>query len=360
MSAPWEALLQPITAEEPCGPQPEGLPPRFVTLRLFGQLRSLEEPPEASHDPKSPVDNRKPPAWGEVKEDALAALVKAKDLRVLSYLGAAVLRIDGLGAFFETLKVASHWVESYWGQVHPPIDGDGVGLRSALNCFADRMAVVDRLRRLPLVESRQHGRFSWRDIDLATGQLPVGKDESKPDAKQIRAAFADMPIEELTRLEQDVADASRTLERIESKLQAERIPDLAPGFDPLSELLAGMNRFLREQVALRNGNAANVTKSGQTEIPPGPTVMPTDAAAAVSVPVGTIQSRADAIRALDAVAEFFRRNEPSSPIPLFIDRAKRLVSKDFLEVLADIAPDALGQARAAGGLKEGEGLKDGQ
>jgi type VI secretion system protein ImpA len=52
------------------------------------------------------------------------------------------------------------------------------------------------------------------------------------------------------------------------------------------------------------------------------------------------------------VADFFRRNEPSSPIPLLVDRAKRLVSKDFLEVLADIAPEALHVARAAGGIKE--------
>ena len=54
------------------------------------------------------------------------------------------------------------------------------------------------------------------------------------------------------------------------------------------------------------------------------------------------------------VAEFFRRTEPSSPIPLFLGRAKRLVSKDFLEVLADVAPDAVAQARMAGGLRDGE------
>ena len=69
---------------------------------------------------------------------------------------------------------------------------------------------------------------------------------------------------------------------------------------------------------------------------------------------GVVKSRQDAVRALDAVADFFRRTEPSSPIPLFLERAKRLVSKDFLEVLADIAPDAVAQARAAGGLKDGE------
>jgi type VI secretion system protein ImpA len=73
------------------------------------------------------------------------------------------------------------------------------------------------------------------------------------------------------------------------------------------------------------------------------------------VPVpGAVKSRQDAIRALDAVAAFFKRTEPSSPIPMFLERAKRLVSKDFLEVLADIAPDAVAQARAAGGLKSQE------
>jgi type VI secretion system protein ImpA len=68
--------------------------------------------------------------------------------------------------------------------------------------------------------------------------------------------------------------------------------------------------------------------------------------------VGAIKSRQDAIRALDAAAEFFRRNEPSSPVPLLVDRAKRLVAKDFLEVLADVAPEALPSARAAGGIRD--------
>ena len=70
------------------------------------------------------------------------------------------------------------------------------------------------------------------------------------------------------------------------------------------------------------------------------------------VGVGSIRSRDDAIRALDAVAAFFRKNEPSSPVPLFVERAKRLVAKDFLEVLADMAPDGLDQAKHVGGVRD--------
>jgi len=57
------------------------------------------------------------------------------------------------------------------------------------------------------------------------------------------------------------------------------------------------------------------------------------------------------VRALEAVAEYFRRNEPSSPVPLIVERAKRMVAMDFLAVLADLAPDALEQARRATGAR---------
>jgi type VI secretion system protein ImpA len=119
--------------------------------------------------------------------------------------------------------------------------------------------------------------------------------------------------------------------------------EATPSFDPLSAQLAKMDKVLRAQLAVRpDGNGA-VAADGESGV-----------AAAGSASLGVIKTRQDAIRALDAVAAFFKQTEPSSPIPLFLERAKRLVSKDFLEVLADIAPEAVAQARAAGGLRQTE------
>jgi type VI secretion system protein ImpA len=73
--------------------------------------------------------------------------------------------------------------------------------------------------------------------------------------------------------------------------------------------------------------------------------------AAGAAGLGEIASRQDAIRAMDAIVVFFRKNEPSSPVPLLLDRAKRLVSKSFLEVLEDIAPESLAQVRQLGGIR---------
>ncbi|MPZ18962.1 MAG: type VI secretion system protein TssA [Luteitalea sp.] len=341
MTAGWdgETLLQPVTVDQPCGEDLEdtALLASFDALRLFGQSTSLDAPPD-------PSERRKPPEWDEIRANATEALSKSKDLRLLAYLGTALLRTDGLPAFLETLTVASRWLESYWGQVYPLLDEDAIARRNALNCFADPMAVVERLRRVPLVDNRQHGTFSLRDIEIATGQAPMGTADVKADEGQINAAFTEMPLDELEGLQQSVAGAVDALNRIDTLMLTEGGPEVVPSFDPLSAPLVRMNRLLRAQLASRPDATHADDTTAETDGEPRP----------AAVAVGAIKSRQDAIRALDAVADYFRSNEPSSPIPLFLERAKRLVSKDFLEVLADIAPEALPVARAAGGVRQDE------
>jgi len=351
MSARWEgeeSLLQPITADQPCGEDLEytDLASFDTAYKLFGQSRPLDAPAEpGSNWVSRPLSS---PEWQEIRDKARGSLAKSKDLRLLAYLATALLRTDGVPGFTATLNVASEWLTTYWAQTFPLMeDNDPVFRRNALSNFADSMAIVDGLRRVPLVKSRRYGIFSLRDIDVATHQLQPGKDEAVPDENHIAAAFGSTPIAELTQLQENVGTAVGALHKIEDTMREAAGPEAAPNFELLSAQLARISQVLRAQLAShpeRSGDAVPAGDSGAAQ--PGAAEGP-----ALS---GVVRSRQDAIRALDAVAAYFRQTEPSSPIPLFIERAKRLVSKDFLEVLADIAPDALAQARAAGGLKEGE------
>jgi type VI secretion system protein ImpA len=345
MSARFDVrvLLEPISAEQPCGQNLDETPvlSTFDALRLFGQAKSPEAPPDPEDREREGEKVKPPPEWDRVRADALDALNKSKDLRLLAYLATALLRTDGLVAFNQTLTAAAQWIESYWPQVYPLVDEDAIARRNALNCFADPMAVVDRVWRLPIVQSRQHGRFSIRDIDIAGGHAPPGP-EGRPDEAAIREAFKEMPIEDLIALDESVTAATAALNSIDARMRGEGGPEVAPDFAPLVTQLAKLSRVCREHLTARTGvDGAGDTGDGGAA----------GSTAAVAFAGGAIKSRQDAIRALEAVSEFFRRNEPSSPIPLFLDRAKRLVAKDFLEVLADIAPDALSVARSAGGLK---------
>lgn len=351
MNTAWQAaeLLEPLSAESPCGQNLEdtALLSSFDAYRLYGRTSPLDPPAggtEADSGEPKTLESRgeRPPDWGELRQQSLEALHQSKDLRLLAHLSVALLRTDGLAAFAETLSIATQWLEAYWEQTYPLIDGDGILRRNALNCFADPMAVVDRVRRVPLVASRQHGVFSLRDLDLATGQAVPGRGEARPEEAQINAAFSALPIEELTGLIERVSVATRGLKTIEARMRSELGSEAAPEFAPLAAQLAKVDKVLRAQLALRPGA---VVEGGVEGGPDG-----AQAGGATGF-TGAIRSREEAVRALEAVSAFFRTHEPSSPVPLFCDRAKSLVSRGFLEVLEDIAPDALPQARAAGGLK---------
>src|SRR3954466_413250 len=344
MSARWESapLLQPITEDRPCGESLEDteLLSSFDAFRLFGEARPLDAP--AEKDEKRIPKPAESPEWVTIRDKALDALARSKDLRLLAYLGTAVLRTDGLPAFSETLRVASLWLEQYWTQTYPLVDEAAVVRRNALNCFADPMAVIDALRRLPLVRSRQHGSFSLRDVDIATHQVPPGANDTPADEQQIHAAFASMPLPELSQLLESVVSAIGSLNKIDSLMREAAGSEAMPGFEPVVAQLTRTTQVLRAEIAVHPDRTADGAGSEN--------VSGADAEG-VSV-TGAVKSRQDAIRGLAAVATFFKRTDPSSPVPMFLERAKRLVAKDFLEVLADIAPEAVAQARSAGGLRD--------
>ena len=65
---------------------------------------------------------------------------------------------------------------------------------------------------------------------------------------------------------------------------------------------------------------------------------------------GQINSQEDVIRVLDMACEYFKQHEPSSPVPLLLQRAKRLVAKDFMEILRDLTPAGVTQAEEISGV----------
>ena len=334
-TAEFEQLLQPISADHPCGESLEDTPAlaAFDAYRIFGQGAAIEPLPD----------------WRELKTLALQTLASSKDLRVLAHLGAAAIRTDGITAFLAALNAGAVWLETYWEQTYPAIDEDFLLRKNALSCFADRFAVIDALRRAPLVTSRQFGSISVRDVELAGGQLAATDEAPRPTQEHVNAGLAAAALAELESIQQSVTAARDAVARIEAKFRDLGGPEAAPDFNALSTLLLRMQRLLRESVAARPDALADTSgdalmqKEGSGEGAVG--------AAAIS---GSIKSRQEALRALDAVANFFRQTEPSSPVPLFVERAKRLVSKTFLEALTEIIPDAVPQAKAASGIRDNE------
>jgi type VI secretion system protein ImpA len=327
MSRDLQSLVEPISPEAPCGVDLEDtqLLASFDTFRIFGSATPLPAETE----------------WRAIRDRSLEALGQSRDLRILAHLAAAVLRIDGLEAFCAAASVADRWLAQRWDQVYPRVDEDAVLRKNALNCLADRMAIVDALRRTPIVAHRQLGSFCLRDLELASGQLaPTEADTHPPSTSQIEATLAASPVEELAALTERIRGATASLRSIVTIMQERGGYESAPDLDPLLKPMLRIEKLLADHLGTRTAVAA---PTGEPASPGG--ASPTGAP-------GEIRSRQDAIRVIDAVSDFFRKHEPSSPVPLLLERAKRLVSKSFMEVLEDIAPDSLSQVRLIGGIRE--------
>jgi type VI secretion system protein ImpA len=67
---------------------------------------------------------------------------------------------------------------------------------------------------------------------------------------------------------------------------------------------------------------------------------------------GGIKSRDDVLKALNAISAYYEKFEPSSPIPLFMARCKRLVTMGFVDIVRDLVPDALAQVDVLRGRVE--------
>jgi len=340
-----EALLSDIAADTPCGEDLEYDP-------LFAEMEKLaQETPERQYgDTIIPAE---PPDWRGVKKAALSLLERTRDLRVAVYLARALLQSDGFPGFAEGLALVEGLIERYWDGVYPLLDPDDDNdptLRiNTIVALCDSETTLRDLRETPLVSSRALGRFSLRDVQVAMGVLtPVaGDDEELPTQSRLDAAFQDADLEVLQATAEAVAGARERVERIEAALTDQVGVTQAPDMSDLTGVLKEVRQVLTEQLQRRGVSATGETE-GQGESEDGAA---SGAATGQRLVVGDIASREDVIRMLDKICDYFSRYEPSSPVPFLLKRAKNLVTKDFMEIMLDLAPGGTEQANLIFGLQ---------
>lgn len=331
-----EALLKGVSKKTPCGKDLE-------YDDAFGELERTAQSKSEQQFGDTVVDAEEPD-WKEVKELALKLFSRTKDLRVATYLTRSLVHDEGFPGLAGGLGVICGLLEQYWKCVYPQLDAeddnDPTFRINSLAPLSDKAAMISAVRVIPLVASRAVGRFSLRDIDIAEGTLSGATgDEGPADITVIDAAFLDCDLEDLQKTAEAVAQSithSQTIEKIiVEHVGAEQAPDLAN----LQKELKQAQNILAERLSRRGVGVPAEEDGEQGEGAPVPTS-------------GEIRSREDVVRMLDKACVYFNRHEPSSPVPLLLQRAKRLVSADFIEVMRELAPAGLTQAQQNAGVEK--------
>jgi type VI secretion system protein ImpA len=339
-----EKLLQEVSADSPAGADME-YEPEFQELERSTQSRAEQVIGDA-------VVEAYEPNWRDVQRAATELFSKTKDLRIAMYLTRAGLHIDGFIGFNDGLALIKGLVERYWDTVHPQLDpednNDPTFRVNTVAALSDPESVLRSVRTAPVVAARGIGQFSIRDIDLAKGIIqPTGSDETIPETGVIDAAFMQAEVSDMQATLDAVKQARDNLSAIEKIFTEKVTAAQSPNLSELNKILHHIANELGEQLG-RRGVAEGET-AGMAEGEGGEAAAGAKPATPIS---GAIQSREDVIRLLDKICDFYKQHEPSHPLPILLQRAKRLVRKDFMEILKDIAPDALKQAELIKGKED--------
>ena len=198
------------------------------------------------------------------------------------------------------------------------------------------------LRNAPLTLSNAFGRVSLRDISVADGQATPASDATNVlDAAGIAAAFQDTDDDALALI---LASASTALENVRAidEVFNTQIPGQGPDLNPLIKMLIRVVKRLGEEAG---GDVENTPEEDNLKSAPS-------GGAVKSTPAGAIASPRDVEVALDRIIAYYAAYEPSSPLPILLQRAKRLVGADFIKIMKDIAPDGLNNVMSVGGISD--------
>lgn len=340
MSGSLESLSQPVAEDMPSGENLEYDP---VYLEIENLVRPKSEAMVNSEDSGLAAEETD---WKEVGKHAEELSERTRDLRIQVYAAVSALNTRGFSAFRDNLNVLKIFLGKFWDSVHPQLDPDDNNdptLRmSTLQMLNDRRLVVAPVDRAKLVEMKGVGSFSIHDVDLALGHENPVEGEDLPDINLVRQAFLTAEPDYLDELGTAVSESKDLLSEM-SNIWQEKTGDAAGlEFSDAIKALRRVSSVITEFAPGPSGEGDPEAGSGDEE--PG--------SAMASFVSGAINSRADVIRVLDRICDYYQVNEPSSPIPLLLRRAQRLVEKSFLEILEDMVPDGVNQAKIISGDKD--------
>ena len=355
--APLDSFPDPVALPDISGDQPAGenleFDPAFAELERLAQGKSEQQY-------GSTIVPAEEPDWKEVIASAAALMQRTCDLRVMGRLAVARLQREGMGGYAETMAMICRVLETRWTAVHPQLDpeddNDPTLRANALLALAAPARVMRFLRSMPLARSIRAGAVSWRDISVSTGMIEVDDGTPKITETVIAAAFRDTDGAALVALRAAVASAIASAAAIPAAFDENAGYGTGPDFTDLTKLLREIAR-MTDTYAQPAPEAAEADPGAEEPeaMRSSPPPAATRAAPAMSIAsMGPPTNRADALRLLDLVIEFYERSEPSSPLPLLIARARRLADKGFLDILRDMAPDGVSQAERIAGTPSTE------
>ena len=364
-----EELLEPISDEMPCGEE--------------GSLFALEEivKEQGAGIVAGAEMEATEPNWAELYEQSESHFKECKHLRTAIFLTLAAMKRSGVTGFRDGLALIKGLIERYWDTMYPELDpdesmGDPDGwmerenilndMSAPLATVGDTMKFLHRLRETPLTNSRQLGRFSLKDIQAAMaagsgdeeGEGEEG-DSSVPKMSLIQGAFEDTDQDEIEAMYTALTESSELLDGIREALSEKLSQSIPPTFENIASMLQDMTKPLHKELDRRgffdeddfgedefgSGEDGEEASGGDSD---------SGSSRRGDMASAGINSREDVLKAFGLIYKYYSKNEPSSPVPLIMKRAERLITANFYDIISDLSPSAVSEIESITGTSSSD------
>ena len=322
----------------------------------FGELeRAAQGKPEVQYG--KTIEPAVPPDWKETASIAESLMKRTRDLRVMVHLAIARLNLKGIPEFAQTVRMIRAQLDTRWDQVHPQLDPeddlDPMQRANAVLRLQDPAAVLRPLRDAPLAFTPRTGPITWRDIAVFNGAIEPEAGKEKMSEAAIIAAFTGTDPQRLDQLRDAVDSAVEDLAAIPAAFDKNAGAGSGPDYTTMAKLFRDIQRDLKRYAAVQAPPPPEEEEAapaaGAESGAPARTEAPAGRGFASIKAITSLTKRDEALHALELATTYFRTYEPSSPLPLLLDRAKRLGAMEFMDILRDLAPDGLNQVQVIAG-----------
>ena len=355
-----EAILQPIAGDNPAGKD-------VRHGKDFDVLKEARRQEEVLNQGDWQRD-AKVADWPKAIQLATKILTEqSKDLQVATWLVEALLKRHGFAGLRDGLKILRGLHANFWDGLYPAIENGDLEYRSGKLDALNKLLPF-AVNNTPLVRASDGTSYSYvhwkesQDIENLRRaaasesekrrQLDEALKEGKLEGEKFDKAVAGTPLTHCSALLEQLSncwDAYEQLDEVLDQKYGEAAPSLSAVKDAVGECRSLMNSIVKKKggvgldiIATPEAGAEGTGATG--------------AMATVGAFSGGLdpRDRSEALRRLAAVAEFFRKTEPHSPISYLVQRAARWGEMPLEEWLREVIKDdsVLGGVRETLGIKE--------
>jgi type VI secretion system protein ImpA len=336
--AELELFLSPIRVGAPTG-EDLRLSAGDLTFQRIGEHRSEVDPQ------LDPSGTGRTADWNAVVRECEVALQqKTKDLQIAAWLTEGWARRDGFTGLRDGLTLVRSLCETFWEGLHPGVDGgviDPAVRARPLSWLGSSRDLLRSIKACPILREEGAPPLSWEHYELSqiVDQQSLGTDQTRYDemiangwigGEEWRLRLRGTRLEKLQQIHATVGECEVALEELRKlasqRFEAADAPNLIPLGNLLNEIREHLASYLKTHAApstaARTASAPVSAASSETALASGP-----------------IRSREQALRILTEVAEYYRKNEPHSPIAALVMRAARWGEMPFEQVLREVVQD---------------------